>query len=80
MKRFILYLVFALLAGIFALQNQRPVQIHLFFWVFPGVSESILIIASVLAGAVLGSSLAWREHLRRTRLLHPKPPQPPKPN
>lgn len=66
-KRLIIALVFALLAGIFALQNHRPVQIHLYFWTFPRVSESLLIIASVLLGAVLGGSLAWREHLRQTR-------------
>lgn len=67
MKRLIIALVFALLAGIFALQNHRPVQIHLYFWTFPRVSESLLIIASVLLGAVLGGSLAWREHLRQAR-------------
>ncbi len=69
MKRLIIALVFALLAGIFALQNQKPVQIHLYFWTFPRVSESLLIIASLLLGAVLGVSLAWREHLRRSHLV-----------
>lgn len=64
-KRLIIALIFALLAGIFALQNHRPVQIHLYFWTFPRVSESLLIIASVLLGAVLGGSFAWREHLRQ---------------
>lgn len=68
MRRLIIGLVFAILVAIFAAQNNRPLAIHFLFWQFPRISEALVIIASVLLGAVLGALLALRERIRRSKL------------
>lgn len=56
MRRAIVYLFIALLIGILTLENRQGLVLHVFFWTVPKVSSSLMIIASVLLGAVVGAS------------------------
>lgn len=67
MRNLIVILLFALLVGIFALQNKDPLTIHFLFWTVPRISESLVIIGGVLLGAVLGALLVLREQFRRRK-------------
>lgn len=56
MRRPIVYLFIALLIGILTLQNRHALVFHIFFWTVPKVSSSLVILASILLGAVVGAS------------------------
>lgn len=57
----ILTLLFALLVAIFAVQNAAPVSINL-FWITTQVPLVLVILGSVLAGAVIVVLIAmWRK-------------------
>lgn len=56
MRRLIVYLFAALLIGAIVIQNRHGVILHAFLWTVPKVSFSLVILASVLFGAVLGAS------------------------
>lgn len=53
-------MVFAVLVAIFAGQNARPVNVTLFFWNFPRVSEALLMLFSILVGVLLSILFLWR--------------------
>ena len=76
MRQFIVGLVIAILIAIFALQNSSLLRIHALFWTFPRISESLVILGSVLFGAILGAIFAFRE---RRSLRRKQPSTPPKP-
>ncbi len=74
MRQFIIGLVIAILVAIFALQNSEPLRIHLFLWSFPRISEALVILGSVLFGAVFGALLVLREHRQKSRAIKKSPP------
>ena len=66
MGRWIAALVVMLLVAIFALQNARPVPVHLLFWTAPRVSLSVLILLGALLGALVGWVAAVLDGRRRS--------------
>ncbi len=64
-------LVSIILVVVVALQNQRPIQIHLYFWVLPHVPLALIVLLAVLAGVVIGVVGVWRDHRRRMQTLTP---------
>ncbi|MDP4126102.1 MAG: LapA family protein [Bacillota bacterium] len=68
MTLLILTLIFALLVAVFAIQNAATVAINL-FWMTTEVPLVLVILCSVLAGAIIVLLIAvWRE-FRRKRIL-----------
>lgn len=65
MRTVALSLFFALLVAIFAVQNAERVTVHFLWWRFPGTSLVIVILASVILGALLvGAVLGIRGRRR----------------
>lgn len=62
-------LVFVFLVALFALQNAEAVAIRFFFWQFPRVSLALVILGSLLAGALLAFLFGLRRQLRLARQL-----------
>ena len=72
MRRAIVYLFCALLIGILTLQNRYRVQFHVFFWTVPKVSFSLVIVGSVLFGAIVGASFRTYALLKNRRAAAPQ--------
>lgn len=68
MRRAIVYLCIALLVGILTLQNRQGLVFHVFFWTVPKVSSSLVIIASVLLGAIIGASVRGYSLMKNRRV------------
>lgn len=64
-------LVSIILVVVVALQNQRPIQIHLYFWVLPHVPLALIVLLAVLVGVVIGVVGVWRDHRRHMQTLTP---------
>lgn len=69
MLRLVFALVWALLVAIFAVQNSKAVSISFLFWTVPSISEALIILLSVLLGAVLALAVNFL-----TRRRHPRDP------
>jgi uncharacterized integral membrane protein len=67
MVRWILALVVMLLVAIFAVQNARPVPVHVLLWTAPGASLSVVILLAALLGALVGWAGAVLDARRRER-------------
>ncbi|TDA64470.1 MAG: DUF1049 domain-containing protein [Clostridia bacterium] len=65
----LLFLVFALLVAIFAVQNAGTVDLHFLGWDFPGISLAYVILASLIAGGLLVFILTLGRRLRLRRQL-----------
>ncbi|MCL6563850.1 MAG: lipopolysaccharide assembly protein LapA domain-containing protein [Firmicutes bacterium] len=74
MLRLVFALLWALLVAIFAVQNSNPVPISFLFWRVPSISEALIILLSVLLGAVLASAVHFMTRRRRRK----DPEEPPK--
>ncbi|MGC8488486.1 MAG: lipopolysaccharide assembly protein LapA domain-containing protein [Clostridia bacterium] len=75
MKIWVAVVVFALLVAIVALQNARPVPVAFLWWTAPRVSFSLVVILSVLFGALGGMAAGLWDARRRThrRAMHVTP-------
>jgi uncharacterized integral membrane protein len=76
----IIPIILIFLGAAFAAQNDRVIPVHLLVWRFTDMSESTLVLGSVLFGAVLGAGLVWRvswrhTHRRQTVGTRMSPPQ-----
>lgn len=71
----VLALLWALLVAIFAVQNSNPVPISFLFWRVPSISEALIILLSVLLGAVLALLVNFLTHRRHRKDLQ-DPPHP----
>lgn len=70
-------LLFALVVAVFAIQNAEPVRIAFLWWTIPRFPEALVILGSVLLGA-MGALLARGWHRwRKRRSVPPHPPLPP---
>jgi uncharacterized integral membrane protein len=67
MKIWVAVVVFALLVAIFALQNSHPVPVAFLWWTVPRVSFSLVVILSVLFGAVGGMAAGLWDARRRVQ-------------
>lgn len=65
----LLFLIFALLVAIFAVQNAGTVDLHFLGWDFPGISLAYVILVSLVAGGVLVFILGLTRQLRLRRRL-----------
>jgi uncharacterized integral membrane protein len=65
MKIWVGVVVFALLVAIFALQNSHAIPVAFLWWTFRGLSFAVVIILSVLLGAVVGMVAGLWEARRR---------------
>lgn len=80
MKRLIMPLILIFLGASFAVQNDRVIPVHLWVWRFADISESALVLGSLLCGAMLGAGLVWRmtwrhAHPRQAVVTRTSPPQ-----
>ncbi|MCY0881387.1 MAG: LapA family protein [Firmicutes bacterium] len=67
MGRLIIFLITAVLIAVFAVQNSTPVHISILFWTLPKVSQALIILSSVLLGAILAYILTWRLHAQHIK-------------
>ncbi len=63
MRRLTVYLAIALLVGILAVQNRQEMRLHILFWTIPAVSVSLIVLGSILLGALLGISFRIYDHV-----------------
>ena len=66
-KKFLIALFIVLVVVIFAVQNADYVTITIFFWEFT-VSLSIVIVAGIIFGVLIGSFLTTLSHGRKNRI------------
>lgn len=60
-------LLFAFVVAIFAVQNATPVDIDFLFWQLRGISLSLVVLGSVLAGALIALVLGLARQYRMAR-------------
>ena len=60
----IIFLVFALMISVFAVQNPIPVNLKFFVWSFSGISLVLIILGSFLSGALLAILLNTFKNLK----------------
>lgn len=60
-------LLFAFLVAVFAVQNVDPVGIEFLFWRVKDVSLSLVVLGSVLAGALIALVLGFKRQFRMGR-------------
>jgi uncharacterized integral membrane protein len=77
--RLILGLVLVILVVVVALQNRRPVHIHVLWWTLPHVPLAIVVLAAILVGVILGlAATVWGAlKLRRRQPSEPTISSPP---
>lgn len=57
--KFIVWFLFLLLIAIVIFQNVEPTQVDFLFWSLPSMPKLVLILVSMVAGAVLALVAAW---------------------
>lgn len=50
----------------FILQNAQPTTVHFLFWSLPEIPKLVLILASMLVGAVIALIIVWDVRSRHT--------------
>jgi uncharacterized integral membrane protein len=68
-KRLVGLMIVVVLGASFVAQNNRIIPVHLLVWYFDDISESTLVVGSLLCGVMLGAGLIWRMTWRHA---HPR--------
>lgn len=74
-RNLLVFLFFALIVASFAIQNHQNLSIHFLLWTFPKTPLSLIVIVSLLFGALLGVLLALKEARKKRRASVPQPEQ-----